>query len=95
MPLGFCEALAVSLGGAALGGAAKGGISALTAGKERKHEKDLETMHTTEPGFTTFGDDLANQGTSFANLDLSSANRPVLFNQQNKDRDKFSKFRFT
>ncbi len=69
MPLASLSAGAAALLGAAASAAAGGigaGVKALTSSKDRKHEKELETIHTTKPGFDDFGDELVDEGDQFA-----------------------------
>lgn len=90
MPLASLSAGAAALLGAAASAAA-GGIAAVaksgSEGKQRKHEKDLQTIHTTEPGFEDFGDEMVDETTDedqFSLMDkdlfsLTNAKRPVIF----------------
>ena len=42
----------------ALAGAATAGIGALSKDDDNKFKKELETMHTTKPGFSDLGEDM-------------------------------------
>ena len=45
----------------AISGIAGGVLSAKEKGDARKQEKEMETIHTTEPGFNDFGEELADE----------------------------------
>lgn len=68
-------ALAIPLIASAVGGAVSSIGGALSKNKERKHDKDMATIHTTEEGFNNFGDELEDNG----RFNLNNAGRPVIF----------------
>ena len=59
----------------AVGGIAGGVLSAKEKGDARKQEKEMATIHTTEPGFNDFGEELADEnrfGLSGPRVDFSN-----------------------
>lgn len=57
-------------------GIAKEILAGKRARQQRKHDKELETIHTTKPGYTEFGDELVGDSNDF-NLDYPG--KPFIF----------------